>query len=120
MNPGRVAYFFRQCAGSLTSQHLARTAVNYPHRHVVAGRRYYSDDTKQSEEKVEEGSTNGKSQTVDQVSELKEKLMKKEEEAVDLLVRVVVWTAVTVVFIYLFIPTSSTPHHTGSTTISAG
>jgi len=86
MNPGRAAHFLRQCAGSLTSRHSTRSPVNYPHRLIVAGRRYYSEDIKQSEDKAED-STEEKSQAQNQVSELAAKLQKKEAEVVDLLSR---------------------------------
>lgn len=80
MNSGRAANFLRSCAGSLSSQHLTRSAVNCPRRHLLAGRRYYSEDVKQEDSKDEKAAPEGAE------SELASKLKKKEEEAADLLV----------------------------------
>jgi len=81
MSSGRLAYFLRSCAGSLSSQHLTPSVVSCPRRHLAA-RRYYSEDVTRSEDSKDE-----KSPPEDQESQLVTKLKKKEEENVDLLGR---------------------------------
>lgn len=83
MNSGRVANLLRSCGGSLNSRQLTRSAVNCPRRHLLAGRRYYSEDVKP------EASKDSNVSPEEPVSELAEKLKKKEEEATDLMVSLV-------------------------------
>lgn len=81
MNSGRAVNFLRSCGGSFSSQHLTRSAVNCPRRHLLAGRRHYSEGVKAED---------SKDQTIapeEAESELSTKLKKKEEEAADLLSR---------------------------------
>lgn len=75
----------RSCSGSLTVQHLARRAVtNSPRTQFLAvgSRRFYSEDTKPSEQKSE-GERKDSGSSMDE-SELSKQLAVKEEEVADL------------------------------------
>ena len=83
MNPTRN--LIRSCSGSLTVQHLARrTVANSPRTQFLAvgSRRFYSEDTKPSEQKSEgENEDAGPSKGA---SEFSKQLAAKEEEVADL------------------------------------
>ena len=83
MNPTRN--LIRSCSGSLTVQHLARrTVANSPRTQLpaVGSRRFYSEDTKPSEQKSEgENRDAGPSKDA---SEFSKQLTAKEEEVSDL------------------------------------
>jgi len=82
MNPTRN--LIRSCSGSLTVQHLARrTVANSPRTQFLVGsRRFYSEDTKPSEQKSE-GENKDAGPSKDR-SEFSKQLAAKEEEVADL------------------------------------